>query len=148
MDCRCQAGESSRAHRDVSCAYLICVSFTPCFTQIVTRARDEASDYRLTYSQPIPLKVSQVSSWDEVDIYLYSSLPPPLTRTHTYTHTHKHLTDRVSSYVHVFTLYNGARPFGCSVMFGAYGPEGPRLYMTDPSGVAWVRLHLIRLRHL
>ena len=86
MDCRCQAGKSSRAHRDVSCAYLTCVSFTPCFTQIVTRARDEASNYRLTYSQPIPLKVSQVSSWDEVNIYLYSSLPP-LLPAHIHTHT-------------------------------------------------------------
>ena len=125
----------------------ICVSFTPCFTQIVARARDEASNYRFVYSQPIPLKVSQVSYWYEVDLYLYSSLPSS-PYPHTYIHTHKHLTDRVSSYVHVFTLYNGARPFGCSIMFGAYGPEGPRLYMTDPSGVAWVRLHLVILCHL
>ena len=66
----------------------ICVSFTPCFTQIVARARDEASNYRFVYSQPIPLKVSQVSSWYEVDLYLYSSLPPPY--PHTYIHTHTH----------------------------------------------------------
>ena len=49
------------------------------------------------------------------------------------------LVDRMSSYMHVFTLYSAIRPFGCSVMFGSYSAsEGPQLFMTDPSGVCWV----------
>ena len=46
--------------------------------------------------------------------------------------------DRVSNYMHLFTLYSHIRPFGCSVIFSSYGPDGPALFMVDPSGVAWV----------
>ncbi|XP_064403650.1 proteasome subunit alpha type-3-like [Halichondria panicea] len=72
--------------------------------QVVSRAKDEAADYRMTYSQSIPAK---------------------------------HLMNRVSSFMHVYTLYSAVRPFGCSLMMGSYGPEGPTLYMADPSGVSW-----------
>lgn len=72
--------------------------------QVVDRARGEASNYRFTYAQPIPLK---------------------------------HLVDRVSNFMHLFTLYSHIRPFGCSVIFASYGAEGPALFMADPSGVAW-----------
>lgn len=72
--------------------------------RVVNQARDEASSYRFTYSQPIPVK---------------------------------HLVDRVSGFMHVFTLYGSVRPFGCSVMFGACGKDGPQLFLADPSGVSW-----------
>ncbi|XP_003391602.2 PREDICTED: proteasome subunit alpha type-3-like [Amphimedon queenslandica] len=49
----------------------------------------------------------------------------------------EHLIDRVSGYVHAHTLYSAVRPFGFNLMFGSSGPEGPRLYMIDPSGVYW-----------
>lgn len=50
----------------------------------------------------------------------------------------KVLVDRMSSYMHVFTLYGGMRPFGCSLIFGSYSSTtGPQLFMTDPSGVSW-----------
>lgn len=72
--------------------------------RVVNQARDEASSYRFTYSQPVPLK---------------------------------HLVDRVSGFMHVFTLYGSVRPFGCSVMFGACGEDGPQLFLAEPSGVSW-----------
>ncbi|CAI8012697.1 Proteasome subunit alpha type-3 [Geodia barretti] len=50
----------------------------------------------------------------------------------------KVLVDRMSSYMHVCTLYSGIRPFGCSLIFGSYSSStGPQLFMTDPSGVSW-----------
>ncbi len=48
------------------------------------------------------------------------------------------LMSRVSHFMHLYTLYSAVRPFGCSLMMGSYGPEGPSLYMADPSGVSWV----------
>lgn len=54
-------------------------------------------------------------------------------------YSQQHLIDRVSGYVHAHTLYSAVRPFGFNLMFGSSGPEGPRLYMIDPSGVYWVR---------
>ena len=49
--------------------------------------------------------------------------------------------DRVSAFMHVYTLYSAVRPFGCSLMYGSYSAaEGPQLYMADPSGVSWVSL--------
>jgi 20S proteasome subunit alpha 7 len=50
----------------------------------------------------------------------------------------KVLVDRMSSYMHVCTLYSGIRPFGCSLIFGSYSSStGPHLFMIDPSGVSW-----------
>ena len=54
----------------------------------------------------------------------------------------QHLVDRVSNFMHLFTVYGSVRPFGCSVMFGAYGADGPQLFLADPSGVSWVSLCL------
>lgn len=49
----------------------------------------------------------------------------------------KYLTDRVSMYIHAYTLYSAVRPFGCSIMFGSYDEcDGPILYTIDPSGVS------------
>ena len=40
--------------------------------------------------------------------------------------------------MHVYTLYSAVRPFGCSLICGSYGADGPGLYMIEPSGVSWV----------
>ncbi|PSN34500.1 Proteasome subunit alpha type-3 [Blattella germanica] len=47
------------------------------------------------------------------------------------------LNDRVSMYMHAYTLYSAVRPFGCSVILGAYEADGPVMYMIDPSGVTY-----------
>lgn len=48
----------------------------------------------------------------------------------------KFLNERVSMYMHAYTLYSAVRPFGCSVILGAYEADGPVMYMIDPSGVS------------
>ncbi len=49
----------------------------------------------------------------------------------------KYLVDRVSGYMHAYTLYSAVRPFGTNVMLGTYNKdEGARLYSVEPSGVA------------
>ncbi|XP_063695728.1 proteasome subunit alpha type-3 [Culicoides brevitarsis] len=49
----------------------------------------------------------------------------------------KQLNDRLSSYLHAYTLYSAVRPFGVSVIIAAWTPEeGPEMYMIDPSGLA------------
>lgn len=48
----------------------------------------------------------------------------------------KHLTDRVSMYVHAYTLYSSVRPFGASILVGSWEDDGPQLYVIDPSGVS------------
>lgn len=47
------------------------------------------------------------------------------------------LCDRVSGYVHAFTLYWHVRPFGAAVLLGCYDQDGPGLYAIDPSGVSY-----------
>lgn len=49
----------------------------------------------------------------------------------------KYLKDRVSMYMHAYTLYSSCRPFGASVIVGAYEYDGPRMYCIDPSGISW-----------
>jgi len=49
----------------------------------------------------------------------------------------KILTDRVSGFVQVYTLYGHLRPFGASVLIGGYDSSGPQLYMVKPSGISW-----------
>ncbi|XP_076172562.1 proteasome alpha7 subunit [Ptiloglossa arizonensis] len=49
----------------------------------------------------------------------------------------KYLNDRVSMYMHAYTLYSAVRPYGCSVIFGAYESDGPQMYMIDPAGVSY-----------
>ena len=96
---------------------------------MIAEARGEASEYRYLFSQPIPLKVFSHTPILYVCVHLCLScvLSP-----------HQLLVDRVSAYMHVFTLYSAVRPFGCSLIFGSYGAEGPELYLTEPSGVSWV----------
>ena len=49
------------------------------------------------------------------------------------------LSDRVASYLHVYTLYGYTRPLGCSVMLGSFDmkTEKPELFMLEPSGTCW-----------
>lgn len=49
----------------------------------------------------------------------------------------KYLNERVSMYMHAYTLYSAVRPYGCSVLLGAYETSGSALYMIDPSGVSY-----------
>lgn len=102
-----------------------------CCYQVTEEAREEAREYRYLYSQPIPLKVCHtvIHSYPHVAMKLFC-FPPPLFQV---------LVDRVSAFMHVYTLYSAVRPFGCSLMYGTYtSAGGPQLYMTDPSGVSWV----------
>lgn len=72
--------------------------------QIVENARIEASNYRIDFGSPAPLKFVK---------------------------------NRVAMYMHAYTLYSAVRPFGCSVIMGSYGPDGPELYCIDPAGISW-----------
>lgn len=48
----------------------------------------------------------------------------------------KVLANRLSGFVHLYTLYWYYRPYGCAVLIGSYDKEGePELYQIDPSGV-------------
>ncbi|KAF2365227.1 Proteasome subunit alpha/beta [Trinorchestia longiramus] len=49
----------------------------------------------------------------------------------------KHLTERVSNYLHAYTLYSAVRPYGCSVMLASYLNDNPQLFVTDPSGLCF-----------
>ncbi|XP_071555734.1 proteasome subunit alpha type-3 [Temnothorax nylanderi] len=49
----------------------------------------------------------------------------------------KYLNERVSMYMHAYTLYSAVRPYGCSILLSAYETDGPALYMIDPSGVSY-----------
>ncbi|XP_044256020.1 proteasome subunit alpha type-3 [Tribolium madens] len=48
-----------------------------------------------------------------------------------------YLNDRVSMYMHAYTLYSAVRPYGCSVILASCGEEGPTMYTIDPSGVSY-----------
>ncbi|MCL4123757.1 UNVERIFIED_CONTAM: hypothetical protein GTU68_024245 [Idotea baltica] len=47
----------------------------------------------------------------------------------------KFLAERVSLYLHAYTLYSAVRPYGCAVMIGGVDESGPQLYVSDPSGL-------------
>ncbi|KAK6621152.1 Proteasome subunit alpha type-3 [Polyplax serrata] len=50
----------------------------------------------------------------------------------------KALNDRLSMYIHAYTLFSAVRPFGCNVILSSYTPEyGAEMYMIDPSGVSY-----------
>ena len=48
----------------------------------------------------------------------------------------KYLVERVSSYMHVFTLYGAVRPFGASVLLASHLEGQPQLYCVEPSGIS------------
>jgi len=48
------------------------------------------------------------------------------------------LTQRVSSYMHAYTLYSSIRPFGATIMLGSWSKaDGAQLYCVEPSGVSY-----------
>jgi len=49
------------------------------------------------------------------------------------------LSDRISSYVHYFTLHGSLRPFGTTALLASYDPETKEhsLHMVEPSGVSY-----------
>lgn len=49
----------------------------------------------------------------------------------------KYLNDRVSMYMHAYTLYSALRPYGCAVVLSAYQDDVPEMYVIDPSGVSY-----------
>lgn len=52
----------------------------------------------------------------------------------------KYLNDRVSMYMHAYTLYSAVRPYGCSVILASYERDNPEMYLIDPSGVSYVSI--------
>lgn len=47
----------------------------------------------------------------------------------------KILTERISSYIHAYTMYSAVRPFGVSIVLAACEKlTGPELYVIEPSG--------------
>lgn len=56
----------------------------------------------------------------------------------------KVLNDRISSFIHAYTLYSAVRPFGISIILASYSPEtGPQMYMIEPSGSSYVSLRAV-----
>ncbi|XP_058795733.1 proteasome subunit alpha type-3 [Phymastichus coffea] len=49
----------------------------------------------------------------------------------------KYLNDRISMYMHAYTLYSSVRPYGCSIILSSYEDNTPEIYMIDPSGVSY-----------
>lgn len=49
----------------------------------------------------------------------------------------KYLTDRISMYMHAYTLYSAVRPFGCSLLISGYDSDGPQMFTVDPSGISY-----------
>ncbi|ENN79663.1 hypothetical protein HUJ04_009811 [Dendroctonus ponderosae] len=49
----------------------------------------------------------------------------------------KYLNDRVSMYMHAYTLYSAIRPYGCSVILVSYENDEPVMYTIDPSGISY-----------
>ncbi|XP_014207655.1 proteasome subunit alpha type-3 [Copidosoma floridanum] len=48
----------------------------------------------------------------------------------------KYLNDRLSMYMHAYTLYSAVRPYGCSIILSSY-QDNPEMYVIDPSGVSY-----------
>ncbi|KIP12651.1 hypothetical protein PHLGIDRAFT_27089 [Phlebiopsis gigantea 11061_1 CR5-6] len=49
----------------------------------------------------------------------------------------KEVVNRLSMYVQAYTLYSSVRPFGVSAIIGGVDKTGPRLFIVEPSGVAY-----------
>ena len=45
------------------------------------------------------------------------------------------LVKEVCDQQHLFTQYGGARPYGVALILGGIDASGPRLFMTEPSGI-------------
>lgn len=44
------------------------------------------------------------------------------------------LCERIAGYMHVYSLYEWLRPFGCGVMIATWDEDGPALYVVEPDG--------------
>ena len=93
-------GTNTRIQRIDRHAGCVVAGLLPDGRHLVSRARDDAENFRSTYGFPI---------------------------------TGKLLADRIGSLSHYYTLTRN-RPFGCSLIMGSYGEDGPQLHMIDPSG--------------
>lgn len=52
----------------------------------------------------------------------------------------KVLNDRLSNFIHAYTLYSAVRPFGVSAILASYDKHtGPEMYMIEPSGTSYVK---------
>lgn len=62
------------------------------------------------------------------------------------------LNERLSNYIHAYTLYSAVRPFGVSVILASYDKhDGPGMYMIEPSGnsyVSWLLLGWIQFNKI
>jgi len=47
------------------------------------------------------------------------------------------LTEYMSEYMHAYTLYSGARPFGVSLLLASFDEQKPHLFCIEPSGVSY-----------
>lgn len=55
----------------------------------------------------------------------------------------KVLNDRLSNFIHAYTLYSAVRPFGVSCILASNDPHtGPEMYMIEPSGTSYVRIQI------
>ena len=96
---------------------------------LVDTAINEADSYRDDYGGDIPIKV-RIGAARGVGFVprLTLSLIIPL----------QYLVDRVSMYMHAYTLYSAVRPFGSNLMVGTWSKEeGAQLYSVEPSGVSY-----------
>lgn len=58
----------------------------------------------------------------------------------------KVLNDRLSNFIHAYTLYSAVRPFGVSAILVSYDQHnGPQMYMIEPSGRSYVSEILIAI---
>jgi len=44
------------------------------------------------------------------------------------------LCERIAGYMHVYSLYEWLRPFGCGCMIASWDSSGPALYVVEPDG--------------
>jgi len=56
------------------------------------------------------------------------------------------LSDRVSQYVHAYTLYGSYRPFGSAIILAAHDLDGFNLHMIEPSGFSYVKFPYLNRR--
>ena len=59
------------------------------------------------------------------------------------------LADRLSQFMHYFTLYGSVRPFGSAILLAGYDAdkEQPWLNLIEPSGLSFVRNKYIQKNH-
>jgi 20S proteasome subunit alpha 7 len=51
------------------------------------------------------------------------------------------LAERLSLYIHAYTMYASVRPFGVSTLLAGVDETGPKLYLIEPDGSHFVRIY-------